>query len=99
MDTGVQVSSWKHLYIVGYNLSPVCPCMQEHLARFSFSKDAATRQSEVSTLFMNRWQWLHSPMHAAAYLLDPEYRTHWADLTQGPDRNTAGSKQTAKVCV
>lgn len=40
-------------------------------------------------LLQLRWNWLHSPMHAAGFLLDPEYHHSWTLLQQDPHVNKA----------
>lgn len=58
---------------VYYHMCDIGTKMDEMKARIAWAADA-------SKIRMARWKYLHSPMHAAAYALDPMFMEHAADI-------------------
>lgn len=50
-----------------------CYELQEHIGQLDMDED--DRQA-VTDAFRARWDMLHSDLHAAGYVLDPEYQSH-----------------------
>ncbi len=51
-----------------------CYQLQQHVQ--SVQEISAAKRKEVEQLVTKRWEMLHSVMHAAGYVLDPEFQTH-----------------------
>ncbi len=49
----------------------MCVEIQKHLDKLGLD---AELQQAVSSLWLARWNWFHSPLHAAAYMLEPQFR-------------------------
>ena len=50
-----------------------CFELQEHISNLELDDD---EKAQVSEAFTARWNMLHSPLHAAGYVLDPEFVKH-----------------------
>ena len=50
---------------------PMCAQIEQHIRDVGLDKDV---QEAVSKIFWERWDKMHSPLHAAAYMLEPQFR-------------------------
>lgn len=50
---------------------PMCAQIEEHIKAVGLDNDV---QEAVSKIFRERWDKMHSPLHAAAYMLEPQFR-------------------------
>ena len=49
---------------------PTCLQVEDHI--LNFDTDPALKQ-KVGEIFRDRWEKMHSPLHAAAFVLEPEF--------------------------
>ena len=49
----------------------MCAQIQQHIRKVGLNKDL---EEAVSKIFEDRWNKMHSPLHAAAYMLEPQFR-------------------------
>lgn len=49
----------------------MCAQIEQHIMDVGLEKDL---QESVSKIFRDRWDKMHSPLHAAAYMLEPQFR-------------------------
>ena len=49
----------------------MCAQIQQHIRDVGLDKDL---EDSVWTIFTERWNKMHSPLHAAAYMLEPQFR-------------------------
>ncbi|KAF5826185.1 hypothetical protein DUNSADRAFT_4270 [Dunaliella salina] len=61
-----------------------CYQLQEHFSECKAFKPE--KMQLVKDIFSDTWEWLHSPLHAAGFLLDPEYHAGWADMQDDPTK-------------
>lgn len=50
----------------------MCAQIQDHIKAVGMDSDL---QKAVSDIFLERWNKMHSPLHAAAYMLEPQFRS------------------------
>ena len=50
---------------------PICAQIQQHIRKVGLDKDL---EEEVYNIFEDRWNKMHSPLHSAAYMLEPQFR-------------------------
>ncbi|CAL8465879.1 g5415 [Coccomyxa elongata] len=50
---------------------PMCAQIEEHIKAVGLDDNV---QESVSKIFRERWDKMHSPLHAAAYMLEPQFR-------------------------
>lgn len=56
----------------------MCAQIQQHIKDVGLDKDL---EESVSEIFLERWNKMHSPLHAAAHMLEPQFRTAAFDKT------------------
>ena len=50
---------------------PMCAQIEQHIRNVGLDKDL---EESVAKIFRDRWDKMHSPLHAAAYMLEPQFR-------------------------
>ena len=50
---------------------PMCAQIEQHIQNVGLEKGL---QDSVLDIFRKRWNSMHSPLHAAAYVLEPQFR-------------------------
>ena len=49
---------------------PMCAQIEQHIKNVGLDKNL---EEAVSKIFRERWDKMHSPLHAAAYMLEPQF--------------------------
>ena len=49
----------------------MCAQIEEHIKDVGMDKEV---KDAVANIFRERWDKMHSPLHAAAYMLEPQFR-------------------------
>ena len=50
---------------------PMCAQIEQHILSMGLEKDL---ENSVRNIFRDRWNKMHSPLHSAAYMLEPQFR-------------------------
>jgi hypothetical protein len=50
---------------------PMCAQIEQHIQKVGLNKDL---EDSVAKIFRDRWDKMHSPLHSAAYILEPQFR-------------------------
>jgi len=51
---------------------PMCAQIEQHIKDVGLEQEL---QDAVAKIFRDRWNKMHSPLHAAAYMLEPQFRS------------------------
>ena len=49
----------------------MCAQIEQHIKSMGLEKDL---EDSVAEIFRDRWNKMHSPLHSAAYMLEPQFR-------------------------
>jgi hypothetical protein len=74
--------------------------VRRHLDTFDYDPNNTARNDMLRDtalhVFERRWSILHHPFHAAAYLLNPRFHSHFQDLADSPDAHEPGVQRVLK---